>query len=73
MKKEEIISLTEKLHEEFEIVQLEERLETDPLAVMGMFGIESPMQKEMIVILQIMHVRMFVAAKVAIILLASTK
>ena len=43
MKKEEIISLTEKLHEEFEIVQLEERLETDPLAVMGMFGIESPM------------------------------
>ena len=42
MKKEEIISLTEKLHEEFEIVQLEERLETDPLAVMGMFGIESP-------------------------------
>lgn len=42
MKKEEIISLTEKLHKEFEIVQLEERLETDPLAVMGMFGIESP-------------------------------
>lgn len=33
----EITSLTENLHTEFEIQELEERLETDPLILIGMF------------------------------------
>lgn len=35
---EELISLNEELHTEFAIVELEERLETDPMLLSGVLG-----------------------------------
>lgn len=38
-KNEEITSLNENLYDEFKILELEERLETDPLIIGGLLGL----------------------------------